>query len=286
MPSLDDLDPVFQAAGKEWNVDPLLLKAMAKQESGGNPRAVSKAGAQGLMQIMPDTAKGLGVTDPNDPVQSIWGAAKYMNRALDKEGSAEGALLNYHGGDGWRQAYGPESRGYVPAVAGHYKALLGAQQPQQPSGPQPPPAAAQGDQEPAAVVIGDSLASKGGLGGTGVVGASPQAVLNSINQGNKGGAYRGRDVVLSSGVSNDPAKAEHLTEQLSALDSGEARSVTVVGVGPAIEAKVPGINARLRQLAEDKGAHFVALPSGQFAGDGVHPTPGGYKQLRIWTGLS
>jgi len=286
MPSLDDLDPVFQAAGQEWNVDPLLLKAMARQESGGNVRAVSKAGAQGLMQIMPDTAKGLGITDPNDPVQSIWGAAKYMNRALDKEGSAEGALLNYHGGDGWRQAYGTESKAYVPAVASHYKALLGAQQPQQPTGQQPAPAAPQDGQEPSAVVIGDSLAAKGGLGGTGIVGASPKAVLDSINEGNKGNSYRDRDVVLSSGASNDPAKAERLAEQLNALSSGGARSVTVVGVGPAIEVKAPGINARLRKLAEDNGAHFVMLPTGQFAKDGVHLTPGGYKQLRIWTGLS
>lgn len=109
-PTLDDLDPVFQAAGQEWNVDPTLLKAMATQESQGKTNAVSPKGALGLMQIMPDTAKSLGVTDPNDPVQSIWGAAKYMSNALDKEGSAEGALLNYHGGDGWRQAFGPESR--------------------------------------------------------------------------------------------------------------------------------------------------------------------------------
>jgi soluble lytic murein transglycosylase-like protein len=57
-------DPVFEAAGNEWNVDPQLLKAMAIQESGGNPRAVSKAGALGVMQIMPNTAKALGITDP------------------------------------------------------------------------------------------------------------------------------------------------------------------------------------------------------------------------------
>jgi hypothetical protein len=116
-------DPVFEAAGNEWNVDPQLLKAMAIQESGGRTNAVSKAGALGVMQIMPDTAKILGITDPTDPVQSIYGAAKYMNRALDKEGSVEDALRNYHGGDGWRQAYGDESRNYVPAVTKHYQML-------------------------------------------------------------------------------------------------------------------------------------------------------------------
>ena len=135
-------ESIFQAAGSEWNVDPLLLKAMAMQESSGKPSAVSTKGAQGLMQIMPETAKGLGVADPNDPVQSIWGAAKYMSQALDAEGSPEGALLYYHGGPGWRQNYGPESQGYVPAIAGRYKALLAAQAPAQPTAaPAPNPLA-------------------------------------------------------------------------------------------------------------------------------------------------
>jgi len=145
---LSAYDPIFQAAGEAWNVDPLLLRAMAMQESRGDARAVSKAGAQGLMQIMPDTAKGLGVEDPFDPVQSIWGAAKYMNKALDDEGSPELALLNYHGGGKWREKFGPESKAYVPAVAAHYKAFQAAQQ--QPAPPAAPPAlaAAQPPQEP------------------------------------------------------------------------------------------------------------------------------------------
>lgn len=120
-------DPIFQAAGQEWNVDPLLLRSLAGQESSGNPKAVSKAGAQGLMGLMPDTAKGLGVTDPTDPVQNIFGGAKYLSQALDAEGSPELALLRYHGGPGWRQKYGDESKNYVPAVAARYKALLASQ---------------------------------------------------------------------------------------------------------------------------------------------------------------
>src|SRR6187399_2346574 len=136
---LAPFDPIFQAAGQEWNVDPLLLRAMARQESNGNPRAVSSAGAQGLMQIMPKTAKALGVKDPFDPVESIWGAAKYMDKALRVEGTPEGALLYYHGGPGWRGSFGPESRGYVPAIAKHYKQYLDAAQAAAP--PPPPPAA-------------------------------------------------------------------------------------------------------------------------------------------------
>jgi soluble lytic murein transglycosylase-like protein len=130
-------DPVFQAAGQEWNVDPLLLRSIAMQESGGNARAVSVAGAQGLMQIMPKTQRYLGVTDPFEPVQSIYGAAKYMAEALDKEGSPDRALLYYHGGPGWRQSYArdKESQDYVPAVAGHYQRFLKAAQPAAPAIP-------------------------------------------------------------------------------------------------------------------------------------------------------
>jgi hypothetical protein len=65
-------------------------------------------------------------------VESIWGGAKYLNQGFDAEGSVEGALLYYHGGPGWRQSYGPESAGYVPAVGARYKALLDAQAKAQP----------------------------------------------------------------------------------------------------------------------------------------------------------
>jgi hypothetical protein len=119
---LDQYDPVFQAAGQEWNVDWRALKAIAAQESRGNARAVSPAGAQGLMQIVPGTQQHLGMTDPFDPVQSIYGAAKYMNEALTAErDNPQAALLYYHGGPGWRQRYGPESAGYVPGVASRYQ---------------------------------------------------------------------------------------------------------------------------------------------------------------------
>ena len=116
-----DYEPLFQAAGKEWNVDPALLRAMAAQESAGRPGAASHVGAQGLMQIMPDTQRALGVTDPHDPAQSIYGAAKYMNEALKAEGTPEKALLYYHGGPGWRDRFGPESAGYVPGIIAKYQ---------------------------------------------------------------------------------------------------------------------------------------------------------------------
>ena len=119
---LDQYDDTFKAAGQEWNVNWRALKAIARQESNGDPNAVSKAGAVGLMQIMPDTGAKLGMTNLRDPTQSIYGAAKYMNEALTAEkDNPAAALLYYHGGPGWRGAYGKESANYVPAVAAHYQ---------------------------------------------------------------------------------------------------------------------------------------------------------------------
>lgn len=121
--ALSDYDSVINEAAQSWNLDPNLLRSMILQESAANPTAVSKKGAKGLTGLMPDTATGMGVTDIKDPVQQIYGGAKYLSQALDAEKSVPGALLYYHGGPGWRGAYGPESAGYVPAVAGHYARL-------------------------------------------------------------------------------------------------------------------------------------------------------------------
>ena len=143
MQPASDYDPIFEAAGKEWNVDPNLLRAIAAQETGGagDPnKAVSSANAQGLMQIIPETQKYLGITDPSDPVQSIYGGAKYLSEALDHEKTPEAALLYYHGGPDWRDHYGPESQAYVPGVTAHYRRLIAAS-----GNAAPPPPAAAGD---------------------------------------------------------------------------------------------------------------------------------------------
>lgn len=136
--TLDQYDPVFQAAGTEWNVDPLLLKSIGGVESSGDPKAISrdKSGnpiAYGLMQITGPTQQELGVADWSDPVQSIFGAAKYMSQALDAEKTPEEALLYYHGGPDWRSRFGAESRNYVPKVTAQYQQLVkaAAQAPQQ-----------------------------------------------------------------------------------------------------------------------------------------------------------
>src|SRR5256885_17042917 len=79
MADLSQYDPIFQAAGAEWDVDPRMLKAMATQESGGDRYARSKANAQGLMQIVPETQRHLGMTDPHDPAQSIYGGGHNLS---------------------------------------------------------------------------------------------------------------------------------------------------------------------------------------------------------------
>lgn len=98
---VDAYDEYFKTAGEKHGVDAALLKEMARAESGGNRHAVSSAGAKGVMQLMPDTAKMLGVKDSSDPKQSIMGAAKYMRKLLDRfDGSAPLAVAAYNAGPG------------------------------------------------------------------------------------------------------------------------------------------------------------------------------------------
>src|SRR5690606_5292414 len=89
---------LFTSAGSKHGVAPVLLAAIAKQESGFDPGAVSHAGAQGLMQLMPATAKGLGVTDSFDPTQAVDGAARLMRDLLDRFGRTDLALAAYNAG--------------------------------------------------------------------------------------------------------------------------------------------------------------------------------------------
>lgn len=112
---------LFNAAGAQHGVDPVLLAAMARTESSFDPAAVSPAGAQGLMQLMPGTAKGLGVTDPFDPVQSVQGAAQLMRDLLDRFGRVDHALAGYNAGPGAVLRYDgippyAETQGYVSKI--------------------------------------------------------------------------------------------------------------------------------------------------------------------------
>jgi hypothetical protein len=111
---------LFRTAAAKHGVSASVLEAMAKAESGFDPRAVSKAGAQGLMQLMPGTAKGLGV-NPFDPAQAIDGAASILAGNLTRFGSLDQALAAYNAGPAAVQRYGgvppyAETQGYVRRI--------------------------------------------------------------------------------------------------------------------------------------------------------------------------
>jgi hypothetical protein len=111
---------LFARAGNRHGVDPALLAAVASQESGFDSRAVSPAGARGLMQFMPATADGLGV-DPMNPASAVDGAARYLSDLTDQFGSTSLALAAYNAGPGTVSRHGgippyPETQNYVRAV--------------------------------------------------------------------------------------------------------------------------------------------------------------------------
>jgi len=121
---------LFVKAGAKYGVSPKLLAAVAKVESGYDPHAVSQAGARGLMQLMPSTAKGLGVHNSFDPEQAIDGGAKLLARNLREFKSVPLALAAYNAGGGAVHKYGgippfAETQAYVPKVQKALAALGG-----------------------------------------------------------------------------------------------------------------------------------------------------------------
>ncbi|MFU0832351.1 MAG: Membrane-bound lytic murein transglycosylase F [Oscillospiraceae bacterium] len=115
------LDDIFKRASQAYNVPENLLKAVAKTESGFRADAVSRCGAQGIMQLMPSTAQSLGVTDAFDPEQNIMGGAKYLSSLLDRYGNVKLALAAYNAGSGNVEKYGgippfEETQKYVEKV--------------------------------------------------------------------------------------------------------------------------------------------------------------------------
>ncbi len=126
---------LFTSAAQKYEEDPLWLQAIAQQESAFGPTKVSPKGASGIMQLMPDTAKEVGVTDVNDPAQNIQGGAQYYSKQRKKYNDPNTALMAYNWGpknvDDWVAAGKPEdkvpaeTREYVRLVNDHYKKLKG-----------------------------------------------------------------------------------------------------------------------------------------------------------------
>lgn len=119
-------DGIFEEAAQKYNVDKKFLASIAKAESNFNPNATSKAGAQGIMQLMPATAQFLGVTDAYDPYQNIMGGAKYLSSLLNSfNGNYAYAAAGYNAGGASIHKYDglppfTETQNYVVTVLDYY----------------------------------------------------------------------------------------------------------------------------------------------------------------------
>ena len=113
-------------AARRYGVDPCLVKAVIKMESNFNCRAVSKKGAQGLMQLMPGTARDMRVANPFDPKDNIFGGTRYLRKMLDLfQGDVKLALAAYNAGAATVDRYGGvppyrETRGFLRRILGEF----------------------------------------------------------------------------------------------------------------------------------------------------------------------
>lgn len=130
----ESMDAIFEEAAQLYDVPVMLLKAIGKAESGFDAGAVSPAGAQGVMQLMPGTASALGVEDPFDARSNIMGGAKYISDKLKQyNGDIDLALAAYNAGSGNVEKYGgvppfPETENYIRRIREYMGMELSADQ--------------------------------------------------------------------------------------------------------------------------------------------------------------
>ena len=123
------LRPIIEEAARKSGLPTELIDAVIRTESGYRPQAISRAGAQGLMQLMPKTARSLGVKDALDPRQNVLGGSKYLRKMLDRFGRVSHALAAYNAGPGAVIKYKgvppyKETQRYVQVVWQRYQMRL------------------------------------------------------------------------------------------------------------------------------------------------------------------
>lgn len=119
----EQLKEIARQKARDFGVNEDIFLKLVQKESGWNPQAKSSAGAMGLVQLMPGTAQGLGVSNPYDPVQSLTGGARYLSQQLKRFGSYDKALAAYNAGPGNVERYGgippfKETQSYVKNILG------------------------------------------------------------------------------------------------------------------------------------------------------------------------
>lgn len=125
--NVGDYDTLIRQASRRYGLDANLIRAVIHTESSFNPKAVSSKGAQGLMQLMPETAKEMGVRNPFDPEQNIMGGTRYLRRQLDTfEGDVVLSLAAYNAGPTLVKKLGrvpqiDETKRYLKKVISYYK---------------------------------------------------------------------------------------------------------------------------------------------------------------------
>jgi hypothetical protein len=130
-PSKEDrYDGLIARTARSYRVDPALVKAVVAAESNFESRAVSRVGAQGLMQLMPETAKAMGVRSPFTPSENLRGGVRYLRKMLDRYGQLKLALAAYNAGPAAVDRHGgvppyPETTGYIERVLDFYQGFQG-----------------------------------------------------------------------------------------------------------------------------------------------------------------